>query len=236
MTDVRREIKELDLEIGFETSRLERLKQKYHRDCGNILKRLFTMDEKYVLKRQDYQDRIDNQKDLVASLEKHRYESTILQFDYGMNFFARVISLVENEDYRYKRLSLRDISILPPNFSYTNDCSYQVIDNKVGLVARREVVEGLTETRYHNSRDLETELIEENEKNIVADAFYELEIFNDKEVPENLIYDFPYLEQVCNEIVSLKINNPGASEVEICEAYLRNLKIKLNIRRGAYHK
>lgn len=236
MTDIRREIEDLDLEIGFETSRLERLKQKYHRDCGNIIKRLFTMDEKYILKRQGYQDRIANQKDLVVSLQKHRDESTVLKFDYGMNFLAKIISLVENEDYRYKRLSLRDISLTSPNFSCTNNCIYQVIDNKVGLIARREVVEGLIEPKYRNSRDLETELIETNEKNIVTNAFYELEIFDGKEVPESLIYDFPYLEQVCNEIVSLKINNPDVSEVEICEAYLRNLKIKLKIRRGAYHK
>lgn len=236
MTDIIREIKDLDLEIGFETSRLERLKQKYHRDCGNIIKRLFTMDEKYILKRQGYQDRIANQKDLIASLQKHRDESTVLEFDYGMNFFAKIISLVENEDYRYKRLSLRDISLTSPNFSCINNCIYQVIDNKVGLIARREVVEGLIEPKYRNSRDLETELIETNEKNIVTNAFYELEIFDGKEVPESLIYDFPYLEQVCNEIVSLKINNPDVSEVEICEAYLRNLKIKLKIRRGAYHK
>lgn len=236
MTDIRREIKDLDLEIGFETSRLERLKQKYHRDCGNIIKRLFTMDEKYILKRQGYQDRIANQKGLVASLQKHRDESTVLKFDYGMNFLAKIISLVENEDYRYKRLSLHDISLTSPNFSCTNNCIYQVIDNKVGLIARREVVEGLIEPKYRNSRDLETELIEINEKNIVADAFYELEIFDGKDVPESLIYDFPYLEQVCNEIVSLKINNPDVSEAEICEAYLRNLKIKLKIRRGAYHK
>lgn len=236
MTDVSKRVKELDLEIGFENARLERLKQQYRRNCGNFIKRLFTLDENYVLKRKKYQTKISNQKELLDSLEKIRLESTALKFDNGMNFFARVISLVENEEYCYRRLTLRDSALMPPAIGCSADYTYQVIDNKIGLIARKEVAESIIEAKYRNPRKLEARLVNKNEKNIIAETFYNLEIFDGEKVPDTLIYDFPYLEQVCSEIICLKLNNPDVSEEDICKFYLRNLKINLKIRRGAYHK
>lgn len=236
MTNVKKEIKKINDEIDFEKARLERIREKYKRECGNFLKRLFVTDENYVLKKQAIENKMSNQKDLVTFLETKLSTCTTLSFNFGMHFIAEVISLIENEKYSFIKISFPENNIIIPFVGCTNECFYQTIDTEIGLIARDKIIEKEAEKCHHSPKYLVANLIEKGEKNIIIQSFYDLEIYNSNGVPKELITDFPYLEQVCAEIVSLKLKNSDLSEEDICQEYLRNLKMKLTIRRGTYHK
>ncbi len=223
MAILNKTLKDLLSEISFEEHRLERIQNRYKRECGNLIIRTFNRNEKYVLKKQGFQEKIDNQEKLVANLERRLSEGTSLRYDLGMHFLAAIISLIEEEDYCFKHLTFHESDIFYP-MTYSYNPFFSITTNKVGLIAKREVVEDLEEEQYGSSKVLYYGLKNSGEKSILKFALEELELFNGKEVPKDLVCDFPYIENACLDIVGLKLRNPELSEEEICLKYLETIK------------
>ncbi len=221
--EVNKALKDLNSEIDFERCRLDRIKMKYKRECGNFIKRLFSSDENYILKKEAFKDKIANQKQVIKNLEYKVSEVVVLDFNLGMEFLAAVISLVEGEEYSFSQFTIHEI-ITNYQIGFSYDSTFSVVKGKIGLIARKEAIKELEKEKFRNINSFIAQLKRKNEKCIISSVFPELELFNEKEVPKKIVYDFPYLESICADIVAIKLSNPIISEEEICNEYLKKLR------------
>lgn len=236
MLAANKRIKDLECEISQEKSRLKRIKTIYKNKCGNLIIRTLKADANYILEKDRFEQRINNQKKLIENLQYKLTECKEFDFDLGMEFLAAVISIFEQEEYTYQKATLQGREMVMPGF-HTTSLSYTMIYDKIGIITRTAIRDTIRPEQYNCPNRLEYKLHQKNEKNIILGQLPELTIIDDQnKVPINITNDFPYLTVVCMELAGEKLKYPDKSEEAICSEYLSDLKEKSKKRKNIYRK
>lgn len=216
-------IESLTDKLENEKNHLSNLDKKYKIELGSFFKRSLYKDKKYVLRKKELKNRIKREKNLIRNIENTISKNSSFPFVESMKFLASVISTIEQEKYIYKEFRLYDIYL--QTFSAVASNIQQLpLNNKIGVIARKDFIHDYSETINMNDINIKQELTKNNERNIILLSENTLELFNGKEVPKSISEYFPYLTKICTDIIGMRIEFPELTVEEIFEFYLQELQ------------